>query len=451
MIDSIFRGISTVASSCINSCKKGTNTQVKKSDEHTKAKEHPTGFIQADSLKSAVNSLSVVTAPLQALTGGIGIVTGAISGYILKLTSVFSPFVDFVNSACPTQETEGNRCEKKTVKDLTTVLKGVQAQINADKELHNQLSPESRERLFRLFDTVSELSKREDLKNLDITQLIANWRQHRSTRALLHLSQRLRNGQCARFREERLRETFIDSLESLAQALEEIRSHPPSENRDQAEQEITSAADHTVNAVERHNERGGDENFTPEDRQYVGHELRETSRHVGNVIHNPTLSNFVQSCYSGLCSLVSSIHDFLTSWLDDFFEEQEVREKEKQCEERKEAKKEFHKLCNRHKIARRKAEIFREMMIEAKKKLLHFLKIRDEEKCKSQRNERKYNHAYLQVDKFSVIHGELKNNYKLHGNREDFYKAKDDEVLSDMPPSTVCDPSGTNLEFDLIC
>lgn len=442
MIDSVIRGITTIASKCTSSCKKADKFQEKSNEPEVKNEEN---------INKSSNILSnVINSPLQVVTAGTSLICGGINTHVLKLTDIFTPFTNFVNSS---GSTSSGKSEKKTVKDLANALKSVESQINEDKELNEKLSKESREKLQVLFSRMQELSKREDLQNMDVSQLIAQWRQTRSTRALLRLSQRLRNGQCVPFREERLRENFVESLETLAKALEEISSHPPSENRDRAAQGIVQAVDHTVSAVERHDERGGDENFTDEDKRSVGHHLKEASKHVENVVQDPALSYYVSSCYSSLCGLLTNIKGFLSCWLQEGEENcKEVKKRQEElCEERKKTKINFDKACRKHLTEKRRAENFRLMMIDAKNRLSHFLGIRDDEKTKVSRNERKYQYAKNQIDKLCAEHKHSELKYISHGSNEDHYSTQEEEISSTIGPSYVCSQTSLNLDIDLLC
>lgn len=366
-----------------------------------------------------------------------------------KIVDVFSPFVNFINS--PNNTPSGSKAEEshKTVKELTAVLLEIESDIKEDKALNENISEEGRKALDRLYSSISKLSERKDLQDMDVSELVAKWKKDPSSRVLLKMAERLREGKCKKFQDERLRKAFIQSLTVLAESLDEINSHPPSSLREQAAGEIRIAADRVVDSVELHDARDGDENFTDKDRRIIMQNFKESKEHVENVTNDEQLSVFVEKTKESLDYFCFDIYEMMQEWFEETLEEEQ--EERKLCEEREEQKKEIDKMCRLHKANGRKAEEYFRYMESFKTKMKEFFRMKAIEESKRNFNSRVYNYAENELSKSIGQYRNAKELYRTESVREDFYKSQEDEIVDSLPPSYVCSNSLFSLELDLHC
>ena len=371
---------------------------------------------------------------LQNITDGIKTtvvngVTGAFMGSlgfsvtVFKMVGAFSPLIDFIDSLTGTDK-------KKTIKDLNDILQNIQAKIANDKNLSESISPESKEAIKKLVNSVSELNKNKDLQNMDISGLINKWRQAGDHNALLQLADKIRNKECAQFTDEGLREQFVEGLESLGQALAELSGQPDSRAKREVHGELKKAADKVVDNVEIHNTRGGDTNFTLEDKEKIKDNFNDAGKHIINVAENPKSASLMPNLFSRLFSWVTSLYDFLQEWFE--AKEEEKEKEEKLCEERCEQKKKYYEVKHREEVAKKKEMYFKALMREMLEKI-RYAKMNQFEK---ETVNRTYDYA--------------KNNSASEAYKADYYESKKCEIVESMLPSYVCQ-DGFTLDLDITC
>ena len=366
-----------------------------------------------------------------------------------KMVDIFSPFVNFIDS--PDKTPSGSKADEhhKTVKELTSVLSEIESDIKEDKALNKNLSKEGKQALDRLYSSISKLSERKDLQDMDVSELVAKWKKDPNSRILLKMAERLHEGKCKKFQDERLRKAFVQSLTVLAESLDEIDSHPPSSLREQAAGEIRIAADKVVDSVELHDKKDGDENFTNKDRIIIMRNFKEAKEHVENVTNNEQLSSFVENTRKSLNCFCSDIYEMMQEWFEEKLEEEQ--EERKLCEEREEQKKEIDKKCRLHKANGRKAEEYFQYMESFKTKMKEFFRMKSIEESKRNFNSRAYNYAENELSKSVGQYRNIKELYRDESAREEFYKNQEDEIVDSLPPSSVCQNSLFSLELDLHC
>lgn len=338
---------------------------------------------------------------------------------VLKTIGIFSPLMDFI---------EGDK--KQTVKDLNKVLQGIQTKLNEDNAFSESLSADSKEAIKKLIGSVTELSGNKDFQSRDISELIAKWRENKDHKTLLEMAEHIRKGECTKFVDEELKKQFIEALESLGQALAELSGQPDSSAKREVYGELTKAADKVVDNVEIHNGKGGDANFTKEDKEKIAENFEGAARHVENVTNNPELASLIPHTYSRLFMWVESLYDFLQEWLET--KEEEKEKEEKLCEERCEQKKKYYEMRHKEEVAKKKEMHFRALMHEMMQKIRY---------AKLNKFEReKVNGAYYYAKDISTSEA-----YKA-----DYYESKKCEVVESMPPSYVCG-NGFILDLDITC
>lgn len=348
---------------------------------------------------------------------------------VIKILNIFSPLIFFINNFDSKKVSE-KEDSRKVVYEFSDALDKI---VN-NEELNKLLSRESKQRVDRLSKAVSVIRKLEGLSNSEMSELIRNWRESEDTKYLLEMAKRIRSRHCAPFKDERLRQAFIRSLESLAFALEEISKHPYNPESQRAVEEITQGAHSTVDAVEHHNEKGGDGNFTQADKKFVKDKLENATNHASEVVNNPTLSKYLGSACSCLRNWISYTNEFIRDWYEE--QEEELEDKEKKlCEERKLKEKLAYELCRIKCIKARRAENFYFMMKHAQRKIEEFLQIKS-----------KYCNTKYGLDKHERNYDFSRTKYRCEAISAEFYETKKNEIIDSLPP---CYVGGSSL--DLLC
>lgn len=368
------------------------------------------------------------------------------------MSNIFSPFVDMVNSlAFGNNEPQTQESNKKTVKDFTAVLCGIEDRIKNNPDLSKRLTKESRAALEKFYSTVSKLNQRKDLQNMDISQLIAKWRRDPNSAALLQMAQNIRQGQCHHFTNRRLREVFIRSLESLGTALERLENQPQSTEAQQGIQEIQQAANPIVDNVEIHQQREGDANYTEEDRHRMYENFRTSRDCILRITNDPNLSQHTNELQE-FVSYLSEFIEYLFNEIEESRREEEQRQLKIQCEERCRQMEEIRKLCEKHKAKKTKSDLLYLLMNAAKKKMFNFIRNKYLEKNHSGYNNYKLGYTTEQEEKHVFKYEAYRNEYRNERILEDFYKDKEQEIQLDLMPSYVCEHEPvTKIDFDLTC
>ena len=353
-----------------------------------------------------------------------------ISPLVIKtMALIFSPFVTFINSFSNTIQNLTNTDKKQTAKDLVDMLEDIEKEVTDNKDLDKNLSGESKAALAKLFKEVDEISKREDLKDLDISELIKKWRESESSKVLLGIADRIKQGESININDEKLKRAFVEGLESFASVLDEISKHPPSKETDQAKKIAVEGATSILDGVKKVDEKGSDSNLTNEDKRYIGEKLNFAADCACELSGNPALSGLLGSVLEKLLDWSYFIFD----WFENYYQEieEEKKQEEKLCKERKEEKKQFYELQRLAEKAKLKERYFKGLINEILTKLKNEL------------------HTKFEKDKMKGSLENAKNKYRSEASNGDYYCEKKCEILDDMPPSSVC---GTyNLELDLTC
>lgn len=356
------------------------------------------------------------------------------SGKVQRILYIFSPFMLFVNSLKALDR------DGKNPGQITDQLSSAVGGIVNNKELDQLLSSELKERLDRLAKVVSTLEQKEGLSNSAMSELIRNWRESEDTKYLFQMARSIRRGNCAPFEDESLREAFIRSLESLAFALEEISKQPSNADSQCAANEIKKAAHCTVDAIECHNNKGGDKNFTQTDKEFARNKLSSASEHASNVVNNPTLSKYLGRAYSLLKSWISCINNFIKAWQEEEKERAETKRK-KLCRGRKEKEKLLFEICRVKHIKQKRADTFYSLMKHAQRKI---------DEINLSQGGHKYCYAEKKLNEHKANYDFANTKRRCEAMSVQFYEAKAEEIVQSLPPSYICD-SGLYLGLNLIC
>ena len=135
----------------------------------------------------------------------VNAVCAVMSQNIVKIVQTFSPLIDFMESIGTTQE-------------LDKLLHNAQDKMKKDGIVFT-LSDKVFE---RLCNDVDELTKKGNLENVHLSELIKRWREREDTKCLFEMAKRIKEGKCSSINDEKLRELFVRSLESLAESIEEL-------------------------------------------------------------------------------------------------------------------------------------------------------------------------------------------------------------------------------------
>ncbi|GEM_PF-4866368 len=379
-----------------------------------------------------------------------------ISGYIKDIILTFNPFIDLVNKI-DTVEQKGTANKKITVKEFDGLLTDTISKINNNEKISKHLSEQSKTKLMTLSSTLERLSKREDLQNTDLTELIKKWREGKNTQALFEMVESLRNGKgkCITSEDEqRLKEKWADAIETLAHSLDEIMSHPPSDERKQAHKKVVEIIDPLVDDVETYNDAGSLKNLTSDEKKHFTETLKQTAQGVKELTEDPVLSKFVSNNLNKLTELYESINSFLDEWLESIDKKiEEEHEKQKLCDERCEQKEEIEKLSLTIKVKKNEAEEVHAIMMRAKKKILDL--IQDKQKIEMQFYTVKKKHDYLEneISKYSNVYDFYSDKYNGEINAEHYFESEEGIIEDSLLPESVCEHNvtGLSLNLDITC
>lgn len=412
-------------------CSDGKNKVNNKTDDQN-IQEEESGLLSSVT-NLAQKGISLLTSPFSGITGGLSLVANT-------LFSAFSPFLSFVNSSG----------EKKTVKDLTQSL------LESKKSLESvKVSKPTREAINRLYETVSKIAQRGDLQDMDISELIQRWKDDPNSRILFELIQKLERGECAPFKDKKYRRSLIESLRVLEEGIRRVENTPREERTPHTEttrQELIQTADPMLDTMRLHEERGGDANFSPEDRRQVAENFSSMQHHIENILKSPAMSSCLGDFCSKLYGLLSLVKDFLMYWCLSCGESEEAKkEAERVCQERQAKIKKIDEICRRHKIKKKKAEELYSMIKSTKERLMNFLSIKNAEKLKYDVKTRKYYYAKSQVNENYNDLEYAKSKYRCVSASVDYYKNLEEQGENSLGPSYFCESNVIDLELDVHC
>lgn len=250
---------------------------------------------------------------------------------LLKMLGIFSPLVTLISGLTDTTTENQGSTKEELVSNLSNIVKGIQSNIESDKELNAKLSKRANEALSRLYKSISSLESDNKTTSADIRELISQWKENKSHRALLEIAERIRSGECARMDNKDLRRALIEGLESFASSLEEAHGHPESEARDEAIEALEEGADRLVENVEIIEENGGDENLSEKDRHQISTNFETAQEIAEEVANDPKLSPYIEKSRNNLIKWANFISNFIERWNE---EEKEIEKKESEKREK---------------------------------------------------------------------------------------------------------------------
>lgn len=386
------------------------------------------------------------------LIGRVGCGIKKISDTVKSMFNIFSPFIDLINGSTSTTDGPQSQEDKKViVEDVTIALNRAVRDVRENEELNKSMLPETKEALSQFYLKIEKLSQRQDLRNLDISQLIAEWRRDPNSAALLQMAQSIRQGQCAPFRNRRLQEAFIRSLESLGNALEGLENQPQSPGSQQAIQQIQNAANPIVDNVEIHEQADGDANYTQQQRIRIQENFMESHNQVQGLINDPECS----SCISDISEMLEEYSNFIFNSIKELFEERKEEEERDEkarckvlCEERKNDEKLIRENCKKYRLKKSSVNVLSKKLEEMRLNVsFHNMLVSRVSK------KRGVSLTDIESDarKSRLEYNNMEYRYRNEKGLEYYYKDQLTEILDEMSPSSECREPMVNTEIKFHC
>jgi hypothetical protein len=373
-----------------------------------------------------------------------------ISNTITSMFTAFSPFINLLEKAIPEDgASQPQEDEKITVKELTTALKQTGINIRRDEKLNESMVPETKQALSDFYSKIEKLSQRKDLENLDITQLINEWRRDPNSILLLQMAQRIRNGQCAPFETPAARDRFIRSLESLGNVIEHLENQPQSPQNQQALEQGYNIGNPLVENVDIHQNSGG--NYTQEDLNMMENNFTESRRRAQMLLNDPELS----SSTSGISSILENYIGYITDLIQELCAEKEAEEEryerekiKKLCEERKEYRKRIEEYSAEYS---KKKTLVDRIYDKLRQKELDLSFYNGLVNCLKRNRVRNISNIESNITRTRTDRFGVECEYNKEREKENFYKEEIIEMTEDSPPSYVCVENSINTRTNSNC
>ena len=354
-------------------------------------------------------------------------ICSAISNTWKQVADAFSPFTSLIEDV---GKPEKNK--KITAGEVNNLFENIERQISQD---HN-VSSEVKEAVHR----IAVITDREELRNVDITELLSRWGEQEHSSVLLELARRIRNGESVPLNNAELRRTLLEGLESLGGALEHLEGQSESEGRNECMRHLRRGGHCLLDSYQRIHERGSDDNLTVEDRRFIYNRLSDMQHHVDSVLSDESLSCHLGHYVDKLRNYFIETESFIEKFFRELEELEEKQEKERQCQERcdqEEKVRELHAMheCARVKkeeaIARAKRAEFEAclVMMAVKAKILRQILLREHSMCSAVEEYRRH------MSQAAFHHNEA----SRQASSEVAYYLEEVETESSMPSPEVCE------------
>ncbi len=373
------------------------------------------------------------------------LIVGFFSNFSERISQIFSAFTPLLSFL---KDLSGTQSNEQLIQNFSNLLQSTNENVNG----RNLMSRESREALNGLNTVVSHLQQSNS--NINLSQIISQWRSTGDAQNLLHMAEQLERGGCTSLNESEareLRESFIRGLRTLARAIRNAEELGES----YALEHLQNAANPLVDGVERAHEvsQQGDGRLTHEDRRFMGERLQECCEHVDEGRRNGIFNGLDNSVVDELNRWTDFVYDFLKDFferLEEEREEDEKAQKEKQCQERCEEQEQIRVLHSLHKRAEKEKFKFRSLMNEAMREAFIALRAARAELNNVFINRAKHNREIeiARKEQNNFLYAE--NLYKRQSGLESYYKSFEQQLTYDLPPASVCEhesPFGFNLDI----
>ena len=358
---------------------------------------------------------------------------------VRKIFGQFSSCVDFFKTNL---ENLTNLDKEKALNKMKNTLSQIGAAAGNDKDFKIQSV------VNRLQKTISEIDTKEEIENLDLANLIKKWKETKEGKILLEMAEMVENDECIEFSNDDLKEAFVKGLKSFGKALDEVMKNPPSQKRDCVKEELEKGACCLVDGLEPLTNKGSDKELTKTEKKYIGEKLKSATEHAENITKDklfPGSSKYVGCALHDLRHWISFTTEFLKHW--------PVCEKEKAklCEKRTDMKRRFRKSCNKHLYLKKLAEKACARMYEARVKADFYIMVFNKLKQMSNTSGGLYVEIKNEMEKYIAVYNSARNEYRSCISASQQAKKIAQEIVSSLPPSYICSPTGLNLELDLVC
>lgn len=181
----------------------------------------------------------------------------------------------------------------------------------------------------------------------------------------------------------------------------------------------------------------GSDDLNPKDKKAVAANLKESLDETKTITNSSSMRNFLGSAADKLCHWVSNFASFILNFFFRCHDEDKEKEK-KLCEKRQEEIKKLKEYC--HVIRRAKL-----------KRANHYAHMQHVKSKMDEFAHKKNSYAKDEFKKHALSFDYSKGKYQEEKLREAYYESKEEQVRAFLPPSSVCNPSGMNLDLDLLC
>lgn len=355
-----------------------------------------------------------------------------VSGLVKSVTKAFSPLVSFLSI-------DSDKSEHRTVTDLNAVID----RLAKDENLSKGLSQDSKIAFGELSQVIDELYNDETLRDMDICDVIKEWRDNPNSKILLEIVQKIESGQCVKFDDEELKEKLVDALRSFARALKDIENKKKqghsSHSLDRACKIVVDGASAIVDDVDIIQQSGGDSNLTNDQQKQIISNLKFAADQGQILVRDPA--------FNDIFSYETEI--LMIEWMFEAYEYIEDYYNKSLEEENEELSK-----CQQRDGEKRK---FLSAKLEYKKKLSEYY-LKNAEKNKKL-NEMfaliaSIKESFLRQPKIqeanNIISSKTSEANNCYSDVESLKNTKC-KLLNQMLPSSVCDHELLSLELDVMC
>lgn len=248
---------------------------------------------------------------------------------------------------------------------------------------------------------------------------------------LKHISSHVKGDSSIEWTNKELQDCIEAGICTKADALNYAREKEEGNKNLQREviSKLENAAKHDLTAIQIIVKNGSD-NLTQEDKKEVASNLKESLYQTREITSDSSAISFLGNCGCNLYDWVNTFSSFIYNFFSSSAED-EKKQKEKLCEQRKLDKVNFYKAKTRYLYAKQKGFLLANLQ---KQLIARIKKARD----------------YFENSSMDSAYSDLAASLKKENKEADYYKALKCNIIQSMPPTSVCN-NPLNLELDLIC
>lgn len=364
-------------------------------------------------------------------------------GKISKIAKAFFPFLSLLedlekntmhtDEKCnDPSEKDGHVVPEKDVRDVLAEI-GMAIKGIAGSNAMSDASDESKLAFAEFAKKITSISEKENICELELQELVRNWKSSEDTKYLYEVARRVEAGECSGIQKEEVKKAFINALRTFGQAMDDAKKNGSSSTV----QALKPGANVLMEAVDTADGQ------TPEEVAPVLNQALMQSADIAiEVATDPEHAQFLsENTISSLISYAVDAYTFINDFLNEIEEERQAeKEEEAKCEERLEKKRKFNELKARVANTKRRIQYKRALIGELKRKIAVKLERLESSGDVSMSKLRSY------VSKKQLLNGKIGDR-----NEENRLMVKmKHEIAGSAPSSDHCDPAGLNIDFDFM-